>query len=103
MNAELFPELPRNKTRLDIFKEQHAIDTNGNGEDSDGKWIAGCIPEIRKMLGGYVQDGDENKDLMMLIINFGRLIDEAEMLGCGPTEEDACLDLARKLNLKLTL
>ncbi len=68
----LFPDVPRNKTRLEIFKESNSV--------------------------RCVQEGE-----LIRAVQFREGIEEARESATGETEEIACLELAKKLKLPLTL
>lgn len=64
MSDELFPDVPRNETKLEAWKRIHGVTTDGNGDPGATLWRAdSCNREY------------------------------------GETEEQACRNLALKLNL----
>lgn len=96
---ELF-DVPRNKTRLQIVKEDNGIETHDCGEAwGDSRWIAMLMPACRK-LGYGVTATSSMADIMLLVC---RLVDEGEYSGYGPTELDAVLALCRQNQIYITL
>lgn len=94
---ELFT-VARNETRLEKFKREHGVQTHRSAVPPP--WIALSIPECKEVFSEYGDVGDTIGEIMS---GFCRLIDEGNMLGVGHTEEAACLDLARRMGIPLTL
>lgn len=102
--TELFPDLPaalRKRTdsrkSLHAFMRKHGIESN-HGCDP---WIAISIPETKKLLKG--EDDPLPGTIGGLICNYGRLIEEAGMIGEGETEADAVRSLCEKLKITITI
>jgi len=95
MSHDLFPDLPRNKTRLDVWKELHGAITHCAGfpKPSPTNWAATTRAILDSYAGGYgVKKGD---DFPTVCAHVQRLLAEAEQIGYGATEEDACFALAQ--------
>lgn len=97
---ELF-DIPRNKTRLEIVKEENGIETADCGDNSmgDARWLALLMPACRKLGYGVT----ETSDFMDIMIKVCRLVDEAGYSGYGATEEAAVLELCRQNQIYITL
>jgi hypothetical protein len=84
-------ELPEpNKTRLELFKEKHSVWTF-QSKDPNYPWTAWIF-------GGCKTRDEAVKRVMRIFDSEGH-----GKGGYGPTEEDACIDLAKKHNITITL
>ncbi len=95
MNDELFADLPRYKTRLELWKEKHKPATwhTPFADDEREPWVA-IFPET--WWGSYgVKEG---MSIGEIFAHVGRLIEESNYLGYGQTEEEALQDLAINTN-----
>ena len=82
-------EVQRNKTRLELVKEQHGIETY-HTPGMDDPWMA-ILPS----------HSDKGKDIMTIFADYCRLYDEAGHVGYGNTEDGAIVALAHQLKLPL--
>lgn len=56
-------------------------------------WIAVSMIDAQKILRGYPLTEEEKTDLSALMAGYCRLIDEADLIGCGNTEIEAILNI----------
>lgn len=100
MTHNLLFDVPKNKTRLELIKEKHGIQTHftrGMGDNSD--WVAVLMEPVWK-LGYGVKHGD---CIPMCFAHVGRLIDDYGLAGYGATEADAVLELCQENNIPCVL
>lgn len=93
-------DVPRNKTRLQLVKEQHGIETHDSEASmGDARWLALLMPACRKLGYGVT----EQSNMVEIMAHVGRLVDEAGYSGYGPTEADAVLALAAQNKIPIVL
>ena len=96
-------DVPRNKTRLELIKEQHGIETHNAGPHWGRKnhpWSACHMPSAREL----AQDCDDTvKDIADAVAKFCRLLEEQGLLVTGETEADAVVELCRNLEIPCVL
>lgn len=83
MSDSLF-EIPAGKTRRQLFKEKHQIETHFC-RDGNPDWLAMHMPSARKF--GYGVTAEST--MFDCVAKVGRLLDESGVAGYGDTEADA--------------
>lgn len=95
--ATLFPSMPTNRTKLDVWKERHGVWTHNSGAlDGDRAWLAVAA---KQFIADLDVEKDEATNLFELMANYCRLIDELGYNAEAADEESACFALAQKRGL----
>lgn len=100
MSAFLF-EVPKNKTRLQLAKETHGIETHHAPPGVENPWCAIHRQLVVDRFSGY--GVTEEMSMGEIFSKVCRLLDEMNLVGYGDTEAEAVLDLCRNLNIPITL
>ena len=87
-------DVPAGKTRRELFKERHQIETHYcKGGEPD--WLAVHMPSARKCGYGVT----ETSSLFDCVAKVGRLLDESGIAGYGETEADAIVESCKAVGI----
>ncbi len=100
----LFPLPPRSKTKLELAKEKHSVETfHSDLPIEDHPWIACHMPTARRIAQQYEGVSVAAWSLPELFAGYCRLIEESGAEATGETEVDAVLALCFKMHLPCIL
>lgn len=88
--SDLLFDLPPTKTRRELFKARHQIETHFcKGAQPD--WMAAHMPSARELGYGVTA----TSSLFDCVAKVGRLMDEAGIAGYGATEAEAIVEACK--------
>lgn len=99
--SDLLFNVPRNKTRLQIAKETHGIETHHAPAGVENPWCAIHRQIVEDKFAGYGVTPEMS--MGEIFSKVCRLLDESKLVGYGDTEAECVLDLCRNLKIEIIL